>query len=1164
MNDLSYLDLISKNLQYRELLVHVGRGDRVTCTGILTSASAYLSAAVNNDCKRPVLLLVDTEYRARQIYNELMGWVGDRIVVLHLPGIELSNLDPLTPDKSITHHRVRTLASTLYNVDNTNTVIVASITAMAQRTITVQQYQAITRQIAIGETVDPIELARSCESMGYQNEPLTEEKGAYSRRGGIFDIFPPTADSPFRVEFIGNLIESIRIFDPVTQKSFDATNRVLITPAMEMLPSSVNHRSIETLVKELDTSDCDDVFVRNIHEDINLMMSGHTLKNNGNYAGIFCNGSPMDFLPDNTLLITEKQSQIQEQSDSVDATNLETLNGYVDKHELPHNFPLIQQSCLRIFNSLLNSFQTIDIEPWVSSQNNASHGISLHFDFLPPNAYDGRLDIVRRDIDQWNSENSVVLVISERTPRLIEALNNDKQRSSSIQKMYHSKPAIKIRHGYASEGWILKLDDGAFHVLSDLEIFGKRRPLKPAAKGKSTNIALLEDLEIGNYLVHVDHGIGKFTGITQLQNYAEYLVLDYAENDKLYVPTDQLDRLSTYSAPGNRTPRLTRLGSQEWTNLKERVRKSTEELAATLLELQASREWMDGIAFSPDSPWQLELEDSCPYYETPDQLICISDVKRDMERPEPMDRLICGDVGYGKTEVALRAAFKAVTDGFQVALLVPTTILAEQHYATFCERLASFPVEIEVLSRFRDQQQQMAIIENLRSGKTDICIGTHRMLQNDVFFKELGLIVVDEEQRFGVSAKQRLNTLKKNADMLTLSATPIPRTLHMALSGLRDMSNIQTAPEERLSIKTFVGEYNDQLVRDAILHELDRGGQTFVLHNKVRSIGKYANDIKRLVPEAKVMIGHGQMEESVLESVMSDFANNKGDVLVCTTIIEAGLHIPNANTLIIERADTLGLAQLYQLRGRVGRGSRQGYAYLMFPSNHQLTETGEKRLKAILSAGELGSGFRLAMRDLEIRGAGNILGAEQSGHINSIGYDLYSQLLSEAVKKQRAESFGTQLDIQNDQLLDVRIDLPLNAYIPENYINDLTARLKIYQRLSQFMSIEDLMALSKEIADRFGSIPEPVLALIDLIAIKSLSKQCDIESIAKVNGKIVLQVRQQIGGAKLAIGKVLGETAQVGNNQIRLTFDDQWRKNIIDILKRLWDFQNGIKALIGG
>jgi transcription-repair coupling factor (superfamily II helicase) len=631
----------------------------------------------------------------------------------------------------------------------------------------------------------------------------------------------------------------------------------------------------------------------------------------------------------------------------------------------------------------------------------------------------------------------------------------------------------------------------------------------------------------------------------------EYLILEYAEGDRLYVPSDQVDRVSRYIGSGGYIPALSRLGTQEWNRTKQRVKQAARNLAQELLEIYAAREITPGFTFFPDTSWQQELEASFPYVETPDQFEAVYEVKRDMERAKPMDRLICGDVGYGKTEVALRAAFKVVMDNMQVAILVPTTVLAQQHFDTFRERLTAFPVRVEMLSRFRSPKEQQEIIEGLKNGAVDICIGTHRLLQKDVSFKNLGLVIIDEEQRFGVVHKEKLKKLRKEVDVLTLSATPIPRTLHMSLTGIRDLSTMETPPEERLPIKSYVAPYDERLIREAILRELERGGQVFFVHNRVHNIPSIARMLMDLVPEARIAVAHGQMPEESLESVMLDFVNGEFDVLVCTTIIESGLDMPNVNTIIINDADKLGLTQLYQLRGRVGRGTACAYAYFLYSRGKHLTDAAIERLRTIAQATELGSGFRIAMKDLEIRGAGNLLGAEQSGYMGAIGFELYSQLLTEAVEELKAKSEGRPF-IPRPQ--PPTIDLPIPAYITEEYIADLSARLALYQRLAKVSSTEQVEDIEHEFNDRFGEMPHPLRNLLYIVRIKTLGAQADIQAISYERNQVVLKLNHRLGVAKIPLQQRFGDKLRIGTSQIRLDIKragENWQEALISVIESL-------------
>jgi transcription-repair coupling factor (superfamily II helicase) len=664
--------------------------------------------------------------------------------------------------------------------------------------------------------------------------------------------------------------------------------------------------------------------------------------------------------------------------------------------------------------------------------------------------------------------------------------------------------------------------------------------------------AYFSDLTPGDFVVHVEYGIGMFRGlvIRALEGMErEYLLVEYGDNDRLYVPIHQADRLSRYIGADDRPPRLNRLGTTEWQAVKRRAKQAAEEIARELLELYAARELAAGHAFGPDEPWQTELEAAFPYFETEDQLRAIADVKADMEKPKPMDRLICGDVGYGKTEVALRAAFKAVLDSKQVAILVPTTVLAQQHYATFRQRLASFPVEVEMLSRFRSRSEQRKILERLVTGQVDIVIGTHRLLQKDIEFADLGLLIIDEEQRFGVTHKERLKRMRTEVDVLTMTATPIPRTLYMSLTGVRDISTIETPPEERLPVTTYVGQYDGQLVRRAILRELERGGQVFYVHNRVQTIEGARRKLGKLVPEASFAVGHGQMREAKLERAMLRFVVGEIDVLVCTSIIESGLDIPNANTLIIERADRFGLAQLYQLRGRVGRGAQRAYAYFFHPRLSRLTTDARRRLETIHEATNLGAGYAIAMRDLEIRGAGDILGARQSGHVAAVGFDLYTRLLTRAVKELKAQREGRVPP--PEPLGGIRIDLPIPVRLPKGYVVDDRLRLHMYRRLAELGSMAQIDQMEQELTDRFGHLPEPAQNLMYQLRLKALARDARVATVGIDNGRLVLRSGDGVYPKREELRRALSGRATISRRDIWLPKERGWREELMAVLKEI-------------
>ena len=775
--------------------------------------------------------------------------------------------------------------------------------------------------------------------------------------------------------------------------------------------------------------------------------------------------------------------------------------------------------------------------------------------FASAPGYVGQLKLFLGEAGRILDEGCRVVITSYQASRLSELLQEENIFTTPLSSLEYppSPGSIALISGSLSEGWILGEDTV---LLTDAEIFGFVKQRRMLKKRPVNHRSFLPDLSPGDYAVHADHGVARFAGMTRKrfdEAEREYLILEYSAGDRIYVPFDQADRVSRYLGSGE-APALTRLGTHEWARIRQRVEKSTREMAQELIALYASREVTTAFAFSPDTPWQYELEASFPYIETPDQEIAVKQVKEDMEKPKPLDRLICGDVGYGKTEVALRAAFKAVMDGKQVAILVPTTVLAHQHFTTFTQRLAAFPVKVAMLSRFRSDREQKDILEGMADGGVDICIGTHRLIQKDVAFKDLGLVIIDEEQRFGVAHKERLKHMRKEVDVLTLSATPIPRTLHMSLVGVRDMSVMETPPEERSPIKTYVGEYGESLVREAIIREIERNGQVFFVHNRVQSISRIARKLGELVPEAKIAVGHGQMREEELEKAMLDFTRGEIDVLVCTTIIESGLDIPNANTLIVNDADRFGLAQLYQLRGRVGRGINRAYAYFLYSRGKRLTPAAVKRLQTIFEATELGAGFRIAMKDLEIRGAGNLLGREQSGHIASVGFDLYCQLLAEAVAEEKDKQSGEdRAGTSPLSLPPIPIDLPLSAYIPEEYVPDPGARLALYQGLAKAVATGGVEQIAGEFRDRFGEPPATMENLLYIVKIKALAARAGVESISREDGQIVIRLKKGLEIDRRGLERAWNGL-RAGNSQLRLnmkTAGSKWHEVLEGIVRGL-------------
>ena len=1163
-----------------------GGSGALTRAQVLFEAVPFLLATLWRDMGRPMLVVTPRPEDARKLHDQLLVWAGEETGLLHFPETEALPFERLVSDLDTMHARIRTL-SALAGAGHKTPIVVASTASLTQKTISRESFLSNTFTLRLGDQVELNGLLETWARLGYRFEPTVAEPGVASRRGGIVDVYPVDSALPARIELWGNEVDSIRLFDPSTQRSSDSIESVRVMPAGEGLPDLVDRADLDRAVASIDLSGCTDAARGRIDEELSLLLSGAHVEDLSFYSGLFNHGSLLDYMADDFVLTTWRPVDVAQWALDVEERTQGLRKTKESRGELPFGFPSSHFTWAELYRRLERVQTRLEVTPWGATD--LGHDRTYSLPFSSPPAFAGNLDGFAEEVADLAGEGHRPIAVTSHPKRLGEVLEDYGVVAETVDALSSPPDSGSIiitrtSGGMVSEGFSLNTGQGNLVVLSDSEIFGvakQRRTLRRAARRRE---AILSELEPGDYVVHVEHGIGRFAGTGSPGSEgtdAEYMLLDYARGDKLYVPMDHLDRVTPYVAPLDHPPSLTRLGSQEWKRARARAARSTRQMAAELLSLYATRELAEGHAFAPDRAWETELQESFPFEETPDQITAIGEVKTDMGAAKPMDRLVCGDVGYGKTEVAIRAAFKAVMDGKQVAVLVPTTVLAQQHYATFSERLKAYPTVVDVLSRFRTDAEQRAIVEGLAQGSIDICIGTHRLIQRDVRFKRLGLIVIDEEQRFGVAHKERLRRMRAEVDVLTMTATPIPRTLHLSLAGVRDMSTIDTAPEERLPIKTYVSEFSDELIREAILRELDRQGQVYFLHNRVYNIDYMAGYVRRLVPEVRVSVAHGQMPEGRLEQAMLDFARGDSDVLMCTTIIESGLDIPNVNTLIMNRADTFGLAQLYQLRGRIGRSARRAYAYLLVPRARRLTEAAEKRLNAMLAATELGAGYRIAMKDLEIRGAGNILGAEQSGHIHAVGFDLYNRLLSLAVEQLRAKGAavvtnggrlqpgdlaaaieselpGRGLD---DALVPASaplIDIGIPASIPSEYVADLPTRLGIYQRLVQLEDPGDVDLMESELRDRFGPLPVQVRNLSYVTRLKMYAALCGVESVKRAEGRVVLRLEGETGGARQALQRRLGRGVVVGNNQIRLEMDrsgDRWEEKLMDVLTSLVEFR---------
>jgi transcription-repair coupling factor (superfamily II helicase) len=1084
---------------------------------ILDAAKPYLIAALCAELSLPTMVVTAQPETARRLHEQLRAWCSPSVELHRLP-----ELDFLPYDRSQVStasyqmvERLRALATlALYEESGKPPLVVTSALAIMGKTVPHGDFAAACHILKPGMAVEPMELLRRWQGIGYEMEDIVELPGQMSRRGGIIDVFPPSSQSPVRIEFSGDQIETMRCFDPESQRSTSPISSLLVTPARELMRKGDGSELIA--------------------------------------------GSVLDYLGSDALLVLDDPEGIELAVARLNEETDELRAAKMERGELPEDLPSPYLTWEEL-ESRIEEKRRLTLLNAISHQlSAASNGQA--WPFVSAQSYGSQLEMFLKTAKQMVEQRQRVVVVSHQADRLAELLQKEDIHTAPTSQIEQMPPpgSITVLQGSLDGGWLL---DGRLTIITDVELFGFVKQPRAVKKRPISHQWFLPQLARGDYVVHIDHGIARFHGLVRMSSGGverEYLVLEYAAGDRLYVPSERIERVSRYIGAGDQAPHLSRLRTPEWQRTKNRVKESVAEIAQELLDLYAGRQVALGFAFSADSLWQQELEASFPYMETPDQIEAIMAVKEDMEKARPMDRLICGDVGYGKTEIALRAAFKAIMDNKQVAILVPTTVLAQQHFLTFTERLQTFPLRVEMLSRFCPPEKEREILEGLANGTVDICIGTHRLLQNDVTFKDLGLAIIDEEQQFGVVQKEKLKRIRKEVDTLALSATPIPRTLHMSLTGIRDMSIVGTPPEERLSVQTYVGAYDAALVGQVILRELERNGQVFFVHNRVQSIALAAHKLQGLVPEARIAIAHGRMPEEQLEEVMTDFIAGKHDVLVTTTIIQLGLDMPNVNTLIIDQADKFGLAQLYQLRGRVGRGINQAYAYLFFDERKQLTPHAHKRLRTIFEATELGSGFAIAMRDLEIRGAGNLLGVRQSGHIAALGFDLYCQLLAEAVEELKAKQAGDarQKVIAGEEKELPSISLPLDAHIPEDYVSNVNTRLSLYNRLAKVNGVEAAADMAREFQDRFGPLPEAAENLLYIVKIKVLAMQAEVSSISTQGRQIVIRPHAtdsplKTRGARGVMSKYLDGSVKIGTTQIKLDtrlLGNRWKAVLEQIL----------------
>ncbi|NLC12190.1 MAG: transcription-repair coupling factor [Firmicutes bacterium] len=1121
------LDLWLKDRDFLSLYGALEGGGHFLVTGTDGSWRNFLKAALIDKTRRNALIVVPDLARGEKVLEDLQSFLPQQQVLLFPPRDFFYTGEILTQSREILEQRLSVLER-LANAPAGGLVVVAPVASLLNRMVPFSTWQEQALALQVGREYDWEQLLKKLVSLGFERTGQIQGKGQYSVRGDIIDIYPYHSQDPLRFTFFDREIESIRTFDLETQRSLTSLDKIVLYPALEaVLTAESREIGLENLQKDLDKftlnlkrekkSIAADRLRTRIDKHRQILESGGYVEGIEQYLPYFY-PQPHSLLsyfePAGSLVFFDEPERIEK----AEASLLDELKGYyssmLDQGDvLPfqaENYVELKQSLAACRSLPLLAFTLFSKKTAYISPRRI-----FNFTGKKMTTFHGQWELFQEELEAWGKAGYSVFVFShnlERAEEMVKLLGEHKIEAAAGFPA-GGEPVggrISVLPSSLEEGFIipgLKLA-----LVTERDLIPRRRRKKAGLRSrrdKKSKLDSYRQLNIGDYVVHEHHGVGQYLGIRTLEIgdvHKDYLYIKYAGQDKLYLPVDQIDLIQKYVGGEGATPKLYSLGGGEWNRVKSRVKASVQQLARDLLNLYAARESVQGLKFSPDHQWQKEFETRFPFEETPDQLQAIKDVKADMEKPKPMDRLICGDVGYGKTEVALRAAFKAMMDGKQVAFLVPTTLLAQQHYNTVKERFEGFPFEIELLSRFRSQAEQKQVVQRLRKGLVDMVIATHRLLSKDIKFKDLGLLIIDEEHRFGVRHKEKIKMLKENVDVLTMTATPIPRTLQMALTGSRDLSIIETPPENRYPVQTYVVEYSDHLVREAILRELQRGGQVFFVYNRVQTIEKWLQKLEKLVPEARFVISHGQMPEAKLEKVMLDFMNKKYDVLIATTIIEAGLDIPNVNTLIVYDADTFGLAQLYQLRGRVGRSDRIAYSYLTYRRDKVITEEAAKRLQAIKEFTELGSGFKIALRDLEIRGAGNILGPEQHGFIAAVGFELYCRLLEQAVqtlKGQRQAVKGLPGDRRERE--DIKIELNVNAYLPASYVPNQQEKIEIYRRIATIEREEEIRDIADELKDRFGRLQSPVENLLAVAQLRLLAEECKVESIEQDKKQVMVK-----------------------------------------------------------
>ena len=1103
-NNESYLDMIS-NLKSNNVPIY--------CNGLIKESLFHLIYSIFNEIpNKNLVLLVESEARANELCNELKNLIGDKVAVYPNFEIRFHNINSL--ETNLENHRIEIMNRL---ISNEKFIIITTASALSKKLSTPKFFKSHYIYIDENSEVNLNELTERLIKMHYDRVDFVEAKGQFSIRGSIFDIYPVNFKNPVRIELFGDDVDSIRSFDINSQRSVEKLQSVELIPAKEMVLSKADVDNILTgLKKDIEKLQKLKLFGKDIEKSTekfykiydDLKMNYH-ISNMDLISPYIKKGSfstLLDYLSQDSIVCTEDILKIYDRNLEIENLFHENVLFSIENAEILDSHKDILIPFEKILNRI-KEFSIVNFTQLLKRTKIINPKSIVNLKTVETEVFNRKFDMLFQSLKYKLQRGYKIIIFAgslEKANNLKEILNSENINCNIFEDLeFELKSSILgISTLNLESGFEYPIQKVLF--LTHKEIYGTVKKTSKKSKKKSKeNLLDYTDLNVGDFVVHENHGIGEYRGIEQIDvdgMVKDHILILYKGNDKLYIPTDQMNLIQKYIGKDGYRPKLNKLGSSEWVKTKTRAKKVLDEIALDLVQLYAKRDKIRGFAFSEDTSWQKEFEDSFIYEETYSQLRAINEIKRDMEQFKPMDRLLCGDVGYGKTEVALRAAFKAMMDDKQVAFLVPTTILAQQHYNTARERIGDFPLEVEMISRFRSPLKQKEILKNVKNGKVNLLIGTHKLLSNKLEFKDLGLLIIDEEQRFGVKHKEALKKIKENIDVLSLSATPIPRTMQMSLVGIRDMSILDDAPEERVTIATFVLEYNDSVIREAIYKELNRGGQVYFVYNRIKDMDKMYIELSKLIPDARIAMAHSKLTNKELENIMYDFQEGEYDILLCTTIIETGMDIKNCNTMIIYDADKMGLSQLYQLKGRIGRSTRRAYAYFTYEKDKVLTEISEKRLMAIRDFSEFGSGFKIAMRDLELRGAGNILGETQSGHIEPIGYEMYVRMLEESIRTVKGET----LQIKNQTTIELSVD----AYIPSSYIGDSNQKIDMYRKIAEISSREDFNEIYDELTDRFGDVPTTVLNVMNVSYLKSISTNLSFIKIIDRDKSVVFKFEQ--------------------------------------------------------